>query len=111
MNSTRERWLQDAATLNHGELLYLHPRGDLTQDGALAALDAQYGNLLYDAWQHGEALRISRGKRFTYGALNRAEHQANEAIWEAYRRRAPSQEVARLKAAKAELVNNNKARK
>ena len=69
--ATRENWLLKAGNLKIGETLFLYPCGDLTQTAAFAALEAQYGPNLYDTWQHGQALRILRGKSYREGQLYR----------------------------------------
>ncbi len=60
MTGPGQNWLAAAGSLGPGAVLRVHPRGGLTQGEALWALEAQYGPGLYDAAQHGEALRVIR---------------------------------------------------
>ena len=91
--TTRANWLLDAATLEESEVLYLYPRGDLDQSGALAALDAQYGKGAFDAWHHGNALRVSRRAFSHHGEAYRRFSEANERFWAARTKGLPKEQI------------------
>jgi len=64
---SRHDWLPQAAqlALTHqvkmwGDLLVIHDRQDLTAEMAQAALDAQYGPGVFQAWVHGRIMRVRR---------------------------------------------------
>lgn len=98
ITTSRDRWLIDAGTLDDKETLYLYPRGDLDQAGALAALDAQYGKGAFDTWQHGSALRVSRRAFRFDGEAYKRFSDANERFWAARKEGLPTEEIDRRRA-------------
>lgn len=61
LSAKREDWLLKVADLEPGKTMFIYPRGDLTAEGAIAALGAQGHDIRhYNAFTHGNSLRVHR---------------------------------------------------
>jgi hypothetical protein len=97
-SANTSNWLIKAGELADEAVLYIYPCSPLTQETAQAALEAQYGAGVYDAWQHGQALRVIRGGIYRNGATSKQLSKDVEAYLRAKRLGAPAAELEPLKA-------------